>query len=165
VAAKNTTHGRTYTPEYNAWNAMKNRCYYTRHKDYANYGGRGIRVCQRWLDSFEDFFADVGPRPSIKHTIDRLDSNGHYWPGNVRWANRYEQSGNRRNTIRVTLPDGRDVSLKAAARHYGANYGSVREAVHVQGEDPHVACQRLGAGLKKKSGPRPKAKACRHASG
>jgi hypothetical protein len=146
----------TYSPEYNSYNAMKQRCYYPRHKDYAEYGGRGIAVCDRWLASFENFYKDIGPKPSQDHSVDRIDPNGDYTPENTRWANRFVQSRTRRNTIRVNLPDGRNVTLKEAADYFGANYDSVRYAVHDCHELPLSACERLGAGQFKKPGTKPR---------
>ena len=75
---------------------MLNRCYDPRCRGFKNYGGRGIVVCERWRDSIDAFIADVGPRPSPKHSIDRIDVNGHYEPGNVRWATAFEQNRNKR---------------------------------------------------------------------
>jgi hypothetical protein len=85
---------RTASPEYRSWQMMKNRCLNTNARDYAHYGGRGIKVCQRWL-SFENFLADMGRRPTPKHTLDRKNSNGNYNPSNCRWATRLEQTRNR----------------------------------------------------------------------
>lgn len=95
-----TKHGGRATPEYAAWSGMIHRCENPNFRQYADWGGRGIRVCARWRSSFADFLADVGPRPSPKHSIDRIDVNGNYEPGNVRWATAVEQNSNRRNSMR-----------------------------------------------------------------
>lgn len=102
------THGRTGTSEYRIWQGMKWRCLNPNYKPYPRYGGRGITVCDRWRDSFDAFLADVGPRPSKKHTLDRLDNDGNYEPGNVAWRTYAEQNQNRRPQLRETCVNGHE---------------------------------------------------------
>lgn len=97
------TNGRRVTPEYRAWQSMQRRCYTPSASHFAEYGGRGITVCEAWRASFPAFLADVGPRPSPTHSIDRIDVNGNYEPGNVRWATREEQHRNQRSNRMLTI--------------------------------------------------------------
>lgn len=95
-----TTHGQAVaghqTSEYRCWAHIKDRCLTKRNESYPNYGGRGIDMDPRWIGSFEAFFADVGPKPSPDLSIDRIDNERGYWPGNVRWATKAQQQQNRR---------------------------------------------------------------------
>lgn len=90
---KNRTHGQTNTALYKTWQTMKKRC---GNVGYKYYHDRGITVCERWANSFEAFLADMGPKPSKKHSIDRIDVDGNYEPNNCRWATAKEQQANRR---------------------------------------------------------------------
>ncbi|MCK5608150.1 hypothetical protein KAR91_40085, partial [Candidatus Pacearchaeota archaeon] len=91
-----TKHGMIDTIEYTSWKKMKSRCYNPKHKHFNHYGGRGITVCGRWMESFENFFKDMGPRPSKKYSLDRINNNGNYEPSNCRWATLSEQHRNTR---------------------------------------------------------------------
>lgn len=89
-------HGKVGFPEYVVWKGMRQRCNDPNHKNYSDYGGRGIRVCKRW-DSFELFYQDMGPRPKGRMTIDRKNNLGHYTPSNCRWSTMKTQNNNRRS--------------------------------------------------------------------
>ena len=93
-------HGMDGTPEYTAWSSMKQRCYNKKSDRYERYGGRGIKVCQRWLDGFEFFFADMGERPN-GFSIERIDLDGDYEPKNCTWADAKTQALNRSTSIKI----------------------------------------------------------------
>lgn len=96
-------HGMYKSPEYAAWRSMLKRCHLPTSHNYSNYGERGITVCQRWRDSFEAFLADIGRRPTERHSLDRYpDNDGSYEPSNCRWATASEQARNRRTNVVVT---------------------------------------------------------------
>lgn len=107
------------TPEYIVWIAMRVRCRSPKHSAYKYYGGRGIRVCERW-ECFETFLSDMGSRPSPDATIDRIDNDGNYEPGNCRWATHSEQQRNRRDSYHITYR-GETKSIWDWAEEYGIN--------------------------------------------
>lgn len=126
AAAQSTLHGGVGTPEYAAWKHMKERCYNPNENRYSRYGGRGIVVCDRWLSNFENFFADLGPRPSSRHSIDRIDVNGNYEPGNVRWATAATQSRNKECTAFIDYR-GRIVRIDELARELGVKENTLHK--------------------------------------
>lgn len=97
-----TTHGMTKTKAFRAWMGIQDRCYNEKNPKFKNYGGRGIKICDRWLESFENFFADMG-HPQPHESIDRINVDGDYCPENCRWADDKTQSRNKRNTRYITL--------------------------------------------------------------
>lgn len=97
---RNKTHGAVGTPEYSTWAGIKARCLNTNHHGYKNYGGRGIAICERWMD-FANFLADMGPRQNGT-SIDRINPNGGYSPENCRWASSFVQTRNRRNSVLIS---------------------------------------------------------------
>lgn len=120
--------GKHNSPEYVSWRKMIERCTDVRNNRYEFYGKRGVRVCDEWLHSFEMFLAHIGPRPSPKHSIDRINVEGNYEPGNVRWATPEMQVTNRRmlksNTtgfVGVSLAAGRPKPYHAQIRISGHN--------------------------------------------
>lgn len=110
-------HGLSKSPEWVSWHAMRARCKYASSKDYTNYGGRGISVCEAW-ESFDAFLNDMGNRPSPNHSLDRIDPDKGYEPDNCRWATPLEQANNRRDNVIVTI-DGQEMTLRNAVRGYG----------------------------------------------
>jgi len=98
----NKKHGMTQTPEFETWMRMISRCTNINNQDYSNYGGRGIKICDRWIESFKNFYNDMGERPQGT-SLDRIDVDGDYSPDNCRWANLYIQSLNKRIDKRTSL--------------------------------------------------------------
>lgn len=91
------THGYDGTRTYKSYHAMRERCNNTNHLHYRHYGGRGITVCARWMESFQNFLADMGERPD-NMTLDRKDNDGNYEPSNCKWSTKREQENNKRNS-------------------------------------------------------------------
>ncbi len=122
LGEKIKTHGMKKTPEYKAWDNIKHRCNNPKDKQYHNYGGRGIEI--GW-SSFEDFYSHVGKRPSPQHSIDRIENDKGYVPGNVRWATRIEQANNRRTNFLVTF-NNEVMSIAEFSRKHNLDYNFVR---------------------------------------
>lgn len=116
-------------PGYSSWQGMKDRCYNRNDADFHRYGGRGIKICARWKNSFENFFADMGPRPSLKHSLDRFpDRDGDYRPGNCRWATPTEQARNRDSNHPLTF-QGTTMCLTAWARKRNMNQTTLSQRI------------------------------------
>ena len=127
-----TIHGMHRSAEYRTWQGIKNRCTNSNEKTYPDYGGRGIRVCDRWLDpenGFVCFLVDIGHRPSKKHSIDRIDNDGHYCPENCCWATTTEQSRNRRSNVNITF-DGKTQCIAAWADELGIKKVTLTQRIH-----------------------------------
>ncbi len=120
----NLTHGHSRRgqkiPEYGAYHTMIGRCYNPNQIGYPDYGARGIRVCDRWLESFENFLEDMGRRPTPKSSIDRIDGNGPYCKENCRWSTPIDQANNRRSSRFITM-DGRTQTVSQWCRELGLN--------------------------------------------
>ncbi len=117
-----TTNGR-WTPEYSAWKNMIFRCENPNYKHYRDYGGRGITICMRW-NNFQNFFADMGEKPSREYSLDRIDVNGNYEPSNCRWATQQQQVLNRRPILRAkrqSLDFAIEVLMKMAEWEFSRN--------------------------------------------
>jgi len=127
-----TKHGMCKTPEYRAWRAMINRCTNPKYEHFNCYGGRGITVCDAWMNSFEEFFSSVGPRPSTQHSLDRRETNGNYEPSNCRWATKQEQSNNMRKNVFID---------------YLGKRQTISEWSRELGIDASVLCARLKSGF------------------
>jgi len=134
--ARATKHGKADTQIHRAWSHMRSRCENSSDKDFKNYGGRGIKVCERWQD-FASFYADMGERPSPRHSLGRIDNDGNYEPNNVRWETTVEQANNRRNT-RLVTHNGETLSLSQWGRRIGVSSGALAERI-ARGMTPELA--------------------------
>lgn len=124
--------GGLISPEYHSWNGMLDRCRNPKSKGFRNYGARGIKVCERW-SVFDNFIADMGPKPSRAHSLDRIDVNGDYEPSNCRWATHSVQSNNKRNTVYVQFRGERRPLGEVAREHAVVDLEIVRCRIDRQG--------------------------------
>lgn len=129
---RNTTHGLYFTAEHRSWEAMLKRCYYKENVGYKNYGEKGITVCKRWRESFQCFFDDMGYKPSIKHTLDRIDNSDGYYKENCRWATRVEQSLNRSDNHRLTF-NSKTQTIKEWSDEVGIKMSTICNRINIFG--------------------------------
>ncbi len=120
-------HGKCATPEYTVWVNLRRRCNEPGHPSFARYGGRGIKMCAEWM-SFKRFFSDVGPRPSSLHSIDRINNEGNYEPGNVRWATQSQQMSNTRATHFIEI-DGIRQTVTEWAKQKGIAQSTISHRI------------------------------------
>lgn len=137
---KNASHGASKSPEYEAWIGMKRRCNRPTDGAFPRYGGRGIRVCDRWASSFVAFLSDMGPAPQGME-IDRIDVDGHYEPGNCRWATLHQQANNKRNNRMVG-----GLTVAEVAQLEGVSYSTAYWRHVVRDRAPTRAEQRAAIG-------------------
>jgi hypothetical protein len=117
-------HGMRYTSEYLIWKGMKSRCYNRNEQNYKNYGGRGITVCDEWRNDFPAFYEHIGPRPSKEYSVERINNDKGYEPGNVKWGTREEQANNKR-TKRLVEHNGEVRSLTEWANYLQIPIGTI----------------------------------------
>lgn len=125
------------TTEYKSWGAMLSRCYCEQATGYAMYGARGIIVCDRWRESFENFYADMGPKPTDRHSIERNDGTGNYEPGNCKWATSYEQTRNVRRNVMLSF-EGKTMCITDWAAHFGISLSGFKWRYKRHGADPKI---------------------------
>lgn len=126
--------GGVRSPEHSAWHKMLQRCYNPKDRRYQEWGGRGITVCDRWRgpNGFANFLGDMGPRPSLRHSIDRFpDNDGNYEPGNCRWATMKEQCNNKSNNHIITF-HGKTQTLTQWAEELGIHYATLEDRIRHQ---------------------------------
>lgn len=136
IRERSLKHGHTkqykLSPEYQSWRSMIKRCTQIKNVAYHNYGGRGIKVCDRWIERFENFFEDMGKKPSPNQSLDRIDVNGNYEPGNCKWSTGFEQSRNQRLS-RKSNSGVRGVSWNARDKLWYA-------VINVDKKRKHIGC-------------------------
>lgn len=126
TSSRNKTHGRTYSPEWAAWRRMINRCQATTPDKAAHYRAKGVRVCDQWQNNFEAFLEDMGHMPDDRRTLDRIDNNKGYEPGNCRWATITEQNRNKTSNVKITHA-GRTMTVAEWARERGMSQSGLHD--------------------------------------
>lgn len=136
LKAKGITHGMSNTPTYTSYHAMVKRCNNPNDPAYPNYGGRGVTVCDRWLERFENFLEDMGNRPKDT-SIDRINNEKGYSKENCRWSNRTEQQNNTRSNRKISYK-GRDYSVKEVSEKTGIGISSIRSRIQLGWTDEEI---------------------------
>lgn len=140
ASSRSKTHGLSKSSTYKSWSGAKDRVLRPGNPKYPSYGGRGIKMCQRWLNSFENFLADMGEKPSSAHSIERINNDGDYCPENCKWATNVEQSANRRSASIITA-NGKTQSLSEWAKETGIHRVTIFRRLQL-GWSPDVAVSR-----------------------
>lgn len=157
TARRKTKHGGTknrhQTPEFRCWVGMRQRCYNQNCTGFKYWGGKGVAICARWngIDGFANFLADMGPKPTASHSIDRINSDGNYEPGNCRWATRKEQNRNTRQNRRITYA-GKTQCLKDWAIELGMTFSALQHRLNDRGWSVHRAFTTPVRPMKRRSG-------------
>lgn len=124
-----TTHNLSKSKEYNIYYCIIKRCYNKNYTEYEYYGKRGIKVCDRWINSFENFLEDMGKRPSKSHSIDRIDNNGNYCKENCRWATKKEQARNNRHNKLLKF-NNKIKTLPEHCEELNLNYPTIKTRIY-----------------------------------
>jgi hypothetical protein len=144
IKKKREFHGLRKSPEYNLWNSMKQRCHNPNSASYERYGAVGVRVCERWIESFASFYKDMGPRPSNQHSVERIENSQGYCPGNCKWATAKEQANNTKNNL-VISAFGKTKTLSMWAHETGIPSFVIRSRIQILGWPPEKAvCSPVG---------------------
>lgn len=147
VRTANSTHGKSHMREYNSWQGMVARCTNPNSESFAEYGARGITICDRWLNSFEDFLSDMGTRPNETDSIDRIDNSKGYEPGNCRWASQVQQCRNTRRNKLITF-DGETHCVSEWAELLGINKATLQSRLKTWPIKKALTTKVAGAGRK-----------------
>jgi len=137
TSKRNTKHGeskRAGNIEYRIWKGIKSRCYNRNVKKFPDYGGRGITVCDRWVNSFENFLSDMGRMPDGANCIDRIDNSGNYEPSNCRWTNWFVQANNRMDNVVLTA-EGKSKTISQWARTKGVSRSLIADRIKLGWDD------------------------------
>ena len=140
VGERRATHRKSKTKLHMVWSSMKSRCLNTNNKSFRNYGGRGVTVCKRWIDSFENFEKDMGQKPSPSHTLERIQNNKGYSPSNCKWATPKEQMNNIRKNVFLTM-NGETLSAMEWSKRTGFSRDVIRRRKKLGWDDARTLSQ------------------------